>query len=186
MQNQDKLFQQVWSVRVHLMSQFLKKTDGSMPQLQSYHAYPVCHDHTFTIVRENHHSFYVRLGPLEFFRSRGNFAFPLTALRFKFRVEIPDPCFVNSNHLLRKFLPFFTKSVQQLLCNFKTSTLLYLTVVNRNPPGGNSTFVQAFSQNAVDRCLRNSSIMCNFFVKLSSIYVLLNAYTFLICFCSPS
>jgi hypothetical protein len=29
---------------------------------------------------------------------------------------------------------------------------LFLTEAMRNPPGGNSTFVQAFSQNAVGRC----------------------------------
>jgi len=133
--------------------------------------YPVCHDHTFTIVCENHNLFHVRLGPLEFFRSRGTFASPITGLRFQFRLEIPDPGFVNSNHLLQKFVPFFMKCVQQLLCNFNTSTLLFLTEVMRNPPGGNLTFVQAFSQNAVGRCSRNSSTMCNFFTCHSAAFL---------------
>ena len=118
MQNQDTVFQQVWSVRVHLTPQFFAKIDGSRPQLQSYHLVPCLHDHTFTVLRENH-LFHVRLRPLEFFRSRGTFASPLTGLRFQFRLEIPDLGFVNSNHILQKFVPFFTKSVQQLLCNSK-------------------------------------------------------------------
>jgi len=133
--------------------------------------YPVCRDHTFTILRENHHLFHVRLEPLEFFRSRGTFASPLTGLRFQFRLEIPDLGFVNSSRLLQKFIPFFTKSVQQLLCNFRTSTLLFLIEVMQNPPGGNSTFVQAFSQNAVGRCSRNSSRMCNFFTCHSAVFL---------------
>jgi len=133
--------------------------------------YPVCHDHTFTILRENHHLFHVRLGPLKFFRSRGTFASPLTGLKFKFRLEIPDLGFVNSNHLLQKFVPFFTKSVQQLLCNFRMSTHLFLIEVMRNPPGGNSTFGQAFSQNAVGRWSLNSSRMCNFFTCNSAVFL---------------
>jgi len=152
MQNQDTVFQQVWSVCVHLTPQFLQKLTVVGRSYSLTTRYPVCHDHTFTIVSENHHLFHVRLGPLEFFRSRENFASPLTGLRFQFRLEIPDPAFVNSNQLLQTFVPFFTKSVQQLLCNFQTSTLLFLTEVMRNPPGGNSAFVQAFSQNAVGRC----------------------------------
>ena len=106
---------------------------------------------------------------LNFFRSQGTFASPLTGLRFQFRLEIPDPGFVNTNHFLQKFIPFFTKFVQQMLCNFNTSTLLFLIEVMRNPPGGNSTFVQAFSQNAVGRCSRNSSTMCNFFMSFCCI-----------------
>ena len=102
---------------------------------------------------------------LNFFRSRGTFASPLTGLRFQFRLEIPDPGFVNSNHLLQKFIPFFTKSVQRLLCNFQTSKLLFLTEVMRNPPGSISTFVQVSSQNAVGGRSRNSSRMCNFFTS---------------------
>jgi len=137
---------------VHLTPQFLQKLTVVGRSYICTTRYPVCHDHTFTIVCENHHFFHVRLGPLEFFRSQGAFASPLTGLRFQFWLEIPDPGFVNSNHLSNKFVPFFTISVQQLLCNFNTSTLLFLTEVMRNPPGGNSTFVQAFSQNAVGRC----------------------------------
>jgi len=133
--------------------------------------YPVCHDHTFTIVHENRHLFHVRLGPLEFFRSRGTFASPLTGLRFQFRPEIPDPGFLNSNHLLQKFIPFFTKSVQRQLCNFRKSTLLFLTEAMRNPPGGNSTFVQASRQNAVGRCSLNSSRMCSFFTYHSAVFL---------------
>jgi len=120
---------------------------------------------------ENHHLFHVRLGPLEFFRSGGNFASPLTGLRFQFRLEIPDPGFVNSNHLLQKFIAFFTKSVQQLLCSFQTSRFLFLTEVMRKPPGSNLTFVQAFSQNAVGRCSWNSSRMCNFFTCHSVVFL---------------
>jgi len=41
----------------------------------------------------------------------------------------------------------------------------------RNPPGGISTFVQAFSQNAVGRCSRNSSTMCNSFTCHSAGYL---------------
>ena len=210
MQNQDTVFQQVWSVCVHLTPQFLQKLTVAGRSYSRTTRYPVCHDHTFTIVRENHHLFHIRLGPHEFFRSRGTFAcakvqqsvqqllhifregneclqkvvaidetlirdfkpelksqsseWRLTGLRFQFRLEIPDPGFVNSNHLLQTFVPF-TKSVQQLLCNFQTSTLLFLTEVMRNPPDGNSTFVQAFSQNAAGRCSRNFSRMCNFFTS---------------------
>jgi len=117
------------------------------------------------------HLFHVRLGPLEFFRSRGTFASPLSGLRFQLRLEIPDPGFVNSIHLLQKFVPFFTKSVQQLLCNFQTSTLLFLTEVMRKLPGSNSTFVQAFGQNAVGRCSRNSSRMCSSFTCHSAVFL---------------
>jgi hypothetical protein len=46
-----------------------------------------------------------------------------------------------------------------------------LTEVMRNPPGGNSTFVQAFSQNAVGRCSRNSSTMCNFITCRSAVFL---------------
>ena len=171
MQNQDTVFQQVWSVRVHLTPQFLQKltiVGRSYSRTTRYH---VCRDHTFTILRENHHLFHARLGPLEFFRSRGTFATPITGLRFQFRLEIPDPSFVNSNYFLQKFIPFFTKSVQQLLCNFQKSTLLFLTEVMWNPPGGSSTFVQTFSQNAVGRCSRNSSRMCSFFTCHSAVFL---------------
>ena len=171
MQNQDTVFQQVRSVRVHLTPQFLKKLTIVVRSYSLTTRYPVCHDHTFTIVYKNHHLFYVRLGPLEFFRSQGNFASPLTGLRFQFRLEIPVPGFVNSNHLLRKFVPFFTKSVQQLLFSFETSTLLFLTEVTRNPPDGNSMFVQAFSHNAVGRSLLNSSKMCSFFTCHSAVFL---------------
>jgi len=41
----------------------------------------------------------------------------------------------------------------------------------RNPPVGNLPFVQAFNQNAVDRCLRNSSRMCNFFTCYSAVFL---------------
>jgi len=57
-----------------------------------------------------------------------------------------------------------------MLCNFNTSTLLFPTEVMRNPPGGISTFVQAFSQNGVGRCSRNSNTMCNFFTCHSAVY----------------
>jgi len=171
MQNQDTVFQQVWSVRLHITPQFLQKLTVVGRSYSRTTRYPVCHDHTFTIVRENHHLLHVRLGPFEFFRSRGTFASPLTGLRFQFRLEIPDPGFVNSNHILQKFIPFFTKSVQQLLCNFQTSTLLFLTEVMRNPPDGNSTFLQAFSQNAVGRGSLNSSRMCNFFTCHSAVFL---------------
>ena len=46
-----------------------------------------------------------RSGPLEFFRFRGTSASPLTGLRFQFRLEIPDPGFVNSNHFCRNSFP---------------------------------------------------------------------------------
>jgi len=123
MQNQDTVFQQVWSVCMHLTSQFLQNLTVVGCSYSRTTRYPVCHDHTFTIVCENHHLFHVRLDLLEFFQSRGALASPLTGLRFQFRLEIPDPGFVNSNHILQKFVPFFTKSVQQL-CNFQTSTLV--------------------------------------------------------------
>jgi len=100
---------------VHLTPQFLQKRTVVGCSYSRTTRYPVCHDHTFTIVGENHHLFHVRLGRLEFFRSRGTFASPFTGLRFQFRLEIPDPSFVNSNHLFQKFVPFFMKSVQQLL-----------------------------------------------------------------------
>ena len=96
MQNQDTVYQQVWSVRVHLTPQFLQKLTVAGRSYTRTTRYPVCHDHTFTIVCENHHLFHVRLGPLEFFWSRGTFASPLAGLRFQFRLEIPDPGFVNS------------------------------------------------------------------------------------------
>src|SRR5215469_15946156 len=81
MQNQDTVLQEVWSVRVHLTPQFLQKLTVVGRSYSRTTRYPVCHDHTFTIVCENHHLFHVRLGPLEFFRSRGTFASPLTGLR---------------------------------------------------------------------------------------------------------
>jgi len=105
MQNQDTVFQQVSSVRAHLTPQFLHKLTVVGRNYSPTTRYPVCHDHTFTIVRENHHFFHVRLGPLEFFRSRGIFASPLTGLRFQFRLEISDPGFVNSNHFCRNSFP---------------------------------------------------------------------------------
>ena len=108
---------------------------------------------------------------LNCFGLRGNFASPLTGLRFQLRLEIPDPGFVNSNHILQKFVPFFAKSVQQLLCNFNTSTLFFVTEAMRNPLGGNSTFVQAFSQNAICRCSRNSSTLCNYFTCHSAVFL---------------
>ena len=159
------------SVRFHLTPPFQQKLTVAGRSHSRTTRYPVCHDHTFTIVCENHHLFHVRLGPLEFFRSRRTFASPLTGLRFQFRLEIPDPGFVNSNQLLQKFVPFFTKSEQKLLCNFNTSKLLFLTDVMWNPPGGNSTFVQVFSQNAVGRCPQNSSTMCNFFTCHSVVFL---------------
>jgi hypothetical protein len=72
-QNQDTVFQQVWSVRVHLMPRFLQKLTVVGRSYSCTTRYPVCHDHTFTIVRENHNLFHVRQGPLEFFWSRGTF-----------------------------------------------------------------------------------------------------------------
>jgi hypothetical protein len=87
MQNQDTLFQQVWFVRVHLAPQFLQKMTVVGRSYSRTTRHSVCHDHTFTIVHENHYLFHVRmcvrLGPLEFFRSRETFASP-----FKFRLEI--------------------------------------------------------------------------------------------------
>ena len=174
MKNQDTIFQQFWSVRVHLTPQFLQKLTVVGRSYSRTTRYPFCRDHTFTIVSENHHLFHVRLGPLEFFQSRGRLASPLTGLRFQFRLEIPDPGFVSGN----QFVPFFTKSVQQLLCNFQTSTLLFLTEVMRNPPDGNSTFLQAFSQNAVGRCSLNSSRMCNFFTCHSADFLQYLEHTF--------
>jgi len=115
MQNQETVFQQVWSVRVHLPPQFLQKLTVVSHSYSRTTQYPVCHDHTFTIVRENHHLFHVRLGPLEFFWSRGTFASPLTGLRFQFRLEIPDPGFVISNHLLQKFIGVFPRNVSILM-----------------------------------------------------------------------
>jgi hypothetical protein len=170
MQNQDTIFQQVRSVRVHLTPQFLQKLTVVGCSYSRTTRYPVCHDHTCTIVHENRHMFHVQLGPLEFFRSQGTFASPLTGLRFLCRLEIPDPGFINSNHLLQKFVPFFTKSVQ-LLCNIQTLTLLFLTEVTRNPPDGNSTFVQAFSKNTVGRYSLNSSKMCSFFTCYSAVFL---------------
>ena len=171
MQNQDNFFQQVWSVHVHFTPQFFEKLTVVDRSYSRTTRYPVCHDHTFTIVCENYNLFHVRLGPLEFFRTRGTFASPLTGLRFQFRLEFPDPGFVTSNHLLQKFVPFFMKSVQQLLCSFQNSTLLFLTEVMRSPPGGISTFVQVFSQNAVGRSSRNSSRMYNFFTCHSAVFL---------------
>jgi len=115
MQNQDTVFQQVCSVRVHLTPQFLQTLTVVGSSYSRTTRYPVCHDHTVTIVRESHHLFHVRLGPLEFFRSRGTFASPLTGLRFQFRLETPDPGFVNSNHLLQKFVWVFPRNVSILM-----------------------------------------------------------------------
>jgi len=64
MQNQDTVFQLVWSVRVHLTLQFLQKLTVIGRSYSRTTQYPVCHDHVFTIVCENHHLFHVRLGPL--------------------------------------------------------------------------------------------------------------------------
>ena len=63
MQNQDTIFQQVWSVRVHLTPHFQQKLTVGGRSYSRTTRYPVCHDHTFTIVCENH-LFHVRLGPL--------------------------------------------------------------------------------------------------------------------------
>jgi len=115
MQNQYNVFQQVWSVCVHLTPQFLQKLTVVGRSYSRTTQYPVCHDHTFTIVRKNHHLFHVRLGPLEFFRSRGTFASPFTGLRFQFRLKILDPGFVNSNHLLQKFVGVFPRNVSILM-----------------------------------------------------------------------
>ena len=101
----DTVFQQVCSVCVHLTPQFLQKLTVVGCSYSRTTRYPVCHDHTFTIIRESHHLFHVRLGPLEFFQFRGTFASPLTGLRFQFRLKIPDPGFVNSNHLCRNSFP---------------------------------------------------------------------------------
>ena len=49
MQNQDTIFQQVWSVRVHLTLQFLQKLTVADRSYSRTTRYPVCHDHTFTI-----------------------------------------------------------------------------------------------------------------------------------------
>ena len=59
-----------------------------------------------TRLRSRENNFSRSTGPSWFFRSRGTFASPLTGLRFQFRLEIPDPGFVISNHLLQKFVPF--------------------------------------------------------------------------------
>ena len=94
---------------MHLTPQFLQKLTVVGRSYSRTTWYPVCRDHTFTIVRENHYLFHVRLDPLEllrldppeFLRCRGTFASPLTGLRFQFRLEISDPGFINSNHLCR-------------------------------------------------------------------------------------
>jgi len=108
-------FQHIWSVRVYLAPQCLQKLTIICRSYSCTTRYPVCHDHTFTTVCVNRLLFHVLLGPLECFRSRGTFASPLTGMRFQFRLDKPDPGFVICNHLLQKFVPFFTKSVQQLL-----------------------------------------------------------------------
>jgi len=50
MQNQDTVFQQVWSVRVHLTPQFLQKLTVVGRSYSRTTRYPVRYDHTFTIV----------------------------------------------------------------------------------------------------------------------------------------
>jgi len=50
MQNQDTVFQQVWSVRVHRTPQFLQKFIVVGRSYSRTPRYPVWHDHTFTIV----------------------------------------------------------------------------------------------------------------------------------------
>jgi len=54
---------------------------------------------------------------------------------------------------------------------FQNVDTFLLTEVMRNSPGGNLTFVQAFSQNAAGRCSRNSSRMCNFFTCHSAVFL---------------
>jgi len=58
-----------------------------------------------------------------------------------------------------------------------STSQLYLSNISRTtlptwgPPSGNSTFVRAFSQNAVGRCSRNSSTMCSFFTCHSVVFL---------------
>jgi len=59
MQNQDTVFQQVWSLCVHLTPPFSQKLTVVGRSYIRTSRYPVCHDYAFTIVRENHHWFHV-------------------------------------------------------------------------------------------------------------------------------
>ena len=121
MQNQDTVFQQVWCVRVHLTPQLLQKLTVIGRSYSRTTRYPVCHDHTFTIVCEHHHLFHVRLVPLEFFRSRVTFASPLTGLRFQFRLEMPK---------WRERLCHYLSSVANVCISFEITLVCLLRGTN--------------------------------------------------------
>ena len=88
---------------------------GSRPQLQSYHSVP-CLSWSHLHNRTRKSSFVSRsAGPSWIFSVSGKFASPLTGLTFQFRLEILDPGFVNSNHLLQKFVGVFPRNVSILM-----------------------------------------------------------------------
>ena len=105
------------------------------------------------------------MGPLEFFRSRGNFASLLTGLRFQFRLEIPDQGFVNSNYLLEKFIPS-----SRNLCNNFCAIAKVDTFVphwgHAEPTGWQFDVCVSVQSKCGRQMPRNSSRMCIFFTSL--------------------